>query len=334
MRISHKMSHRRFQWRSLFPPHFPCWLVQLGIALALSSATAAAWPQGYVLYEKSRSPDGHHGVMLPGREAGIAEEGGGENYLADLTTGQLLGEIAGADYFEGQNHRDLNVVWTPDSKWCVVTYEGRYGFDSISILEPKGAEFTQTEIGEHIQKALDAAIAKQSRDPELGGYGNAYFRTQPDRKLLVRALGYTNPKSMEGVETYHACFAGTFDLNSKKWTASRSHKLSSEEHDAISSGYPDYTGKDFIVIKDPAKEKVPEGFIGAVLSSDEEKAEHIERALNGVYQAVRFALPAGRFATVKQEQRAWLKKRDAIRSPDEKCKFTEARIRTLEDFLW
>ena len=104
--------------------------------------------------------------------------------------------------------------------------------------------------------------------------------------------------------------------------------------DALSTGYLDYTGKDFLVIKDPAKEKVPEGFIGTILSSDEEKVEHIERTLNEVYQAVRFALSPSQFGKVKEEQRAWLKKRDAINAPDEKCKFTEARIKKLQDLLW
>ena len=312
------------------------WLFPLAVALALSSATAAAaaWPAGYILYEKSRSPDGHYGIVLPSRETGAERETDNDNYFADLTAQQLLGKIAGADYFEGQNHRGLQVTWASDSKWCVATYEDRYGFDFVSALEPKGSRFTQTDVGEHIGKAMNAVIATQAHDPKAEGYANAYFRPQAGRKVLVRALAYTNPKQLDDVRSFFAAFAGTFDLNSKKWTASRARKISADEFDALLNGYSDYHEQNFIVIKDPANEKVPEDFDGTVVSSDDEKAEAIEKALNEMYQAVRAALPAARFAGVKEDQRAWLKKRDAIGSPDEKCKFTEARIGTLQDLLW
>jgi hypothetical protein len=312
------------------------WLFPLGLILALSIASAAAadWPAGFVVYEKSRSPDDHYGIVLPGREAGIEEEGGGVNYLADLKAKKLLGKIAGADYFEGQNHRGLQVTWAPDSKWCVATYDDRYGFDFIAVLEPKGTHFTQIDVGKHIGTTLGAVIAKQSDDREAEGYANAYFRTPRDRKLLVRALAYTNPKQFDDVRSFFAAFAGTFDLNSRKWIASSARKISSDEFDALSNGFSNYSGEDIIVIKDPANEKAPENFEGTVVSSDGEKAEHFETELNEIYQAVRVALSAARFAKVKEDQRAWLKKRDAISSPDEKCKFTEARISTLHDLLW
>ena len=317
------------------PGRICSWLLPLGIALALSSASAAAagWPEGYILHEKSRSPDGHYGIVLPSRETGEERDTGNDNYFADLTAQQLLGKIAGADYFEGQNHRGLSVTWAPDSKWCVATYEDRFGFDFVAILEPKGPKFTQTDVGEHIGKAMNAVIAKQANDREALGFPSAYFRVQPDRKLLVRGLAYTNPKQLADVRSLFAAFAGTFDLNSRRWTASRAHKISSDESDALSTGY-NYSGQNFIVIKDPAKEKAPENFEGTVLSSDAEIAEHFESELNEMYQAVRAALPAARFAGVKEDQRAWLKKRDALSSPDEKYKFTEARVRALHDLLW
>jgi hypothetical protein len=36
---------------------------------------------------------------------------GNTTYLANLQTRKTLGEIRGTDYFENQNHRDLQVVW-------------------------------------------------------------------------------------------------------------------------------------------------------------------------------------------------------------------------------
>ena len=73
----------------------------------------------------------------------------------------LLGKIADADYFERQNHRDLNVIWSADSKACVVVYEGRFGFDTISVLQLKGSGFQQTDLGRHIEKALAAAASDE-----------------------------------------------------------------------------------------------------------------------------------------------------------------------------
>jgi uncharacterized protein YecT (DUF1311 family) len=87
-----------------------------------------------------------------------------------------------------------------------------------------------------------------------------------------------------------------------------------------------------IVAADPAQ--APEDFTGSVFSSEEEKADALDKMLNEVYQAVRFVLSANRFAKVKQEQIAWLKTRDAAQSAEKKSKLTESRIKTLQDLLW
>jgi len=71
-----------------------------------------------------------------------------------------------------------------------------------------------------------------------------------------------------------------------------------------------------------------------IVSSDEEKAEQLDQEMNDVYKGVRAVLAPGRFAKVKQEQIACLKKRDAASSAAEKCKLTEARIKALQDLLW
>ena len=41
-----------------------------------------------------------------------------------------------------------------------------------------------------------------------------------------------------------------------------------------------------------------------------------------------------RFATIKRDQLAWLKQRDAAKSTTEKSKLTEARIHQLQDLVW
>jgi hypothetical protein len=111
--------------------------ISAALLLISTAATAGDWPKGYVVHENSESPDGQFGVVVPGSEyADEASENSDEaNYLANLKTYELLGKIADADYFEGQNHRGLSVIWSADSKACVVEYDGRFGFDTISVLQ-------------------------------------------------------------------------------------------------------------------------------------------------------------------------------------------------------
>ena len=51
---------------------------------------------------------------------------------------------------------------------------------------------------------------------------------------------------------------------------------------------------------------------------------------------LRILLRPERFAKVKAEQIAWLKKRDAAGSVgcQEKCKLLEARVKALQDLAW
>ena len=80
--------------------------------------------------------------------------------------------------------------------------------------------------------------------------------------------------------------------------------------------------------------KVPENFRGTIVSSAEEKAETVDQDMNEVYKNLRVVLPPARFAKVHQEQLAWLKKRDAAKSVEEKSKLTEERTRALRDLVW
>ena len=268
------------------------------------------------------------------KEAAINQDQTGANtaYLANLETRQTLGEISGTDYFEGENHRDLTVVWSPDSKWCVVTDWGRFGFASSSILEANDSNFTQTDIGERIQTSLNSLIQKQSHDPEMSGEATPYFRLSSDRKLRVRALTSNNPKQFEDVKTYYALFQGTFDVESKKWVTTDTRSINSEQADSLESAYQDNFAKHIIVAAH--SEKVPEDFNGRVFSSEEEKSDALDRVMDDVYHAVRFFLPPDRFAKIKQEQITWLKTRDAAESVEKKTKLTENRIRVLQDLLW
>jgi uncharacterized protein YecT (DUF1311 family) len=287
----------------------------------------------YIVHKDSESPDGRYGILVLSHEAAVNQDQteGNVTYLADLQTHQTLGEIRGTDYFEGQNHRDFTVAWAPDSKRCVVTDWGRFGFASSAVLELKDSSFTQTEIGERIQKSLNSVMQKQSHDPEISGEATPYFRLTPDGKVRVRALASNNPKQFDNVKTYYALFQGTFDTQSKKWTATDAHSINSEQSDALESAYQDNFAKQIIVAPDPAQ--APENFTGSVFSSEQEKADYLDKLMNDVYQALRYVLPANRFTKVKQEQIAWLKTREAAQSAEEKSKLTESRIKTLQNLL-
>ena len=147
----------------------------------------------------SESPDGHYGILVLSQQAAIDQDqtDGNTTYLANLQTRKTLGEIRGTDYFENQNHRDLQVVWASDSSTCVLQYDGRYGFDSVLVLELKGESFRQIDVGKHIQKTLARLF---------DGYVNAYFRFGPDHKLKVRALSFTNPKALPDQPNDYAVF--------------------------------------------------------------------------------------------------------------------------------
>jgi uncharacterized protein YecT (DUF1311 family) len=294
----------------------------LSVSIAVSRTVAAAdWPDGYIVYEESKSPDERYGILVPTYEAwekdGSLED---TNYFANLKDRRLMGKIQGADYFEHQNHRGLKTIWAPDSSWCVVQYDGRFGFDSISILEPKDSNFIQTEIGKRIDKALATAIWKneKSHDGEEGSGGDAttYFRVGANRSVQVRASSTTDPKELDPKHCRYGLFFGTFDLRSKKWLNAQAQRLGPEEYDATTFGDIDSDLKD-------------ESF-----QTQDEKAKWLDQQMNAAYTTARLILPSARFAEVKQEQIKWLKQRDAATSMEEKCNLMVARIKTLQELLW
>jgi hypothetical protein len=298
-------------------------VVLSGFVVTSGTFEAGDWPENYVVHEHSESPDGRYGVLVLSQQAAIDQDqtDGNTTYLANLQTRKTLGEIRGTDYFENQNHRDLQVSWAPDSSTCVLQYDGRYGFDSVFVLELKGESFRQIDIGKHIQKTLGQLF---------DGFVNAYFRFGPDHRLKVRALSYTNPKALPDQPNKNALFQGTFDLKSGKWN--KANAKETEAFDALQTAYQDDSARHMIVATSPAD--VPENFTGSVFSSEQEKFDALDKIMNDVYQAVRAVTPSDRFAEVKQEQIVWLKTRDAAGSVEEKSKLTESRIKTLQELLW
>ncbi len=289
------------------------------IAFGLTTARAADkdWPEGYEIAEKSESPDGHYGVLLPTREtAENLDEDKIVDTFVDLKTHHRIAVLQGANYFPGENHRGLSVAWAADSSWCAVTYEERYGFGTITLVEPHGAKCTQTDVGKHIEEALNAVIARQAHEKDAEGYGSAYFRSGPGREILVRGTAYTNPKSLENVPTYDAFFEGTFDLATGKWTRSEARKITSEQKDGVESALWGVTEE------------------GVTFVTEDDRLKFYDDRLNEVYQGIRLMLSPERFAAVKKEQIAWLKKLEARPSPTAKCEFIATRIKELQRLVW
>ncbi len=296
-----------------------CLLSGLSLNLALSETAAPVhWPDGYVVYENTASPDGRYGVLVPTMETWDKDESLSQaNYLADVKNHRVLGKIDSVEYFEHQNHRGLEVFWAPQSGVCVIQNDGRYGADSISVLEINDSSFAQTEIGDRIQKSLDGAMKKQAHT-QMGGYVSPYFRFGTDRKIRVRALSQNNPKQFDDVKTFYALFQGTFDVAAKKWSVSDARSISADQDDALTTAYSD----------------LDQDLEHTTFQNDEDKAESLDQTMNKVYRAAQFILPPARFRAVKREQIEWLKKRDTAPSISEKCKLMEARIKALQELVW
>lgn len=94
----------------------------------------------------------------------------------------------------------------------------------------------------------------------------------------------------------------------------------------------DLVGKELTVR--PEGENPPDDFDGGMFRTEEARAEKLDAMLNAVYRIVRLTLPSARFAAVKAEQVAWLKRRDALATEPEKAKLTLERIQTLQGLLW
>jgi hypothetical protein len=249
-----------------------CFGLSLNVAL-FGTAAAVNWPDGYVVYENTASPDGRYGVLVPTMEAWEQDESLSEaNYLADIKNHRVLGKIDKVDYFEHQNHRGLEVFWAPQSSVCVVENDGRYGADSISVMEINDSSFAQTEIGDRIQKSLDAAMKKQAHDPEMAGDTFPHFRFGTYRKVRVRALSQNNPKQFEEVKTYYALFQGTFDVAAKKWTVTDARSISAEQDDALETAYSD----------------LEQDLEHTTFQNEEDKAESLDNKMNKVYSAAQF----------------------------------------------
>src|SRR5689334_19565962 len=112
-------------------------LAALGAALLTIPACAEDWPKDYDVEEGATSPDGHYGIIVPGKDAPDPADGGEfVNYLVDVKAHHVLGKIAKSNYQKEGRRQDLHADWSTDSAMCVVIYGARFGYYSASVLVP------------------------------------------------------------------------------------------------------------------------------------------------------------------------------------------------------
>jgi Lysozyme inhibitor LprI len=282
-----------------------------------ASAIGEEWPSGFVVHSGTESSSGRYGVIVPPHEPESNEQA--DCYLADIQSHRVLGTLKGVDYFEHQNHAGLSAIWSADSTRCVVTREGRFGFDTISLIELHGQGFHEVDLGTAIEHSLDAATAKEAAKDHVenpGGFATAYVRFGGDNRIRFRAVSTSNPKQLDNVHTYCALFQGTYDPSPARWTVTDTRSITGEMFDVLSDAY------------------VSAGDDTTQFSTEQAKAEAYDQELNAVYSALRFILPKTEFEKVKGAQLAWLKQRDAAPSIEEKNRRVLARIKALKDLLW
>jgi hypothetical protein len=283
----------------------------------VASAMAVEWPSRFVVHSGTESPSGRYGILVPPHESESNEDT--DCYLADIQSHRVLGKLEGVDYFENQNHAGLSAIWSADSMRCVVTRDGRFGFDTIALIELHGQDFRQVDLGTAIEHSLNAATSKEAAKNNVenpGGFATAYLRFAKDGKIRFRAVSTSNPKELENVRTYCALFQGTYDSGAARWTVTDARPITGEMFDTLSGAYID------------TSEETTQS------ATEQGKAEAYDRDLNEVYSALRFILPKTEFEKVKAEQVAWLKQRDAAPSIEEKNRLVLARVRALRDLLW
>jgi uncharacterized protein YecT (DUF1311 family) len=245
-------------------------------------------------------------VLIPNADTDLPDDDSKVyDYLVDVKAHRVLGVVKGAHFIEHRNHADLSVEWNPDSTWGVVVFDGRFGFNTVTLVEIKDGQLTQTDLGTHISKVTPNFAAAE-----------LHLRFSPERKLRVRAISTSDPKEMHPESALYGLFQGTFDLTSHRWTVEDGRKLSGQQYDLVERAYAPLDDLD-----------TTQANLANTLSS-------LDDRLNSAYGALHILLPADRFAKLKAEQVAWLKQRDGAGSDEAKARLVHDRVAHLLDLLW
>jgi len=285
----------------------------LSVLVFSGVARAEDWPKEFVIAEDTESPNKQYAVLVPSFEKG-ADGGDRTNYLVDQKAHRLLGKIRGAERVVGEPRGGLGAYWAADSSKVVLEYTWqREGFREVVLVEVRDGAIAQKDLGTLLHEKLDGEVARHRKGGKCAA--DLFCRWSPDGKLRVRALGDSQGKR-ETDAVYAALFQGTYDVTAHKWTVMDVRPVGDADEDGLSALYRN---------EDHANE---------TYEKEEDKAKARDEEMNEVYQALRVILPAAKFAEVKKEQLAWLKKRDAAGTVKEKIELLEGRIRELRGLAW
>jgi hypothetical protein len=269
-------------------------------------AHAIPWPEDYLILEDTKSNGDWYAVIVPTRETAPDDDEKVTDYLANLKTHQVLGKIENAHYFEGRNHFSLSATWSPDNSFVVVEFDHRYGFHAVTLVEISGNHLAQVDLAPYLVKSTPNADAC-----------TLYLRMGADRKIRFRVVSTNDPKGLHQETATFGLFQGTYDVAGRRWTVQDGRKLDFDEYELLSNVYDDARRE------------------GSQFATPESEVSSLDGQLNDAYKALRLLLPAAKFAKLKAEQVAWLKKLESTRPTDaERIAALRPRVRELEDLLW
>ena len=98
-------------------------------------------------------------IPLDGSENIDIGEADAADYLVDVAAGKIVATIPNFGYFEGKNHYDLDVGWSPDNRGGVAIYDGRYDTEAIAWINP--ADHKVSDVWPQIVKAIRRVVAKK-----------------------------------------------------------------------------------------------------------------------------------------------------------------------------
>jgi len=191
-------------------------------------------PKGYIIPEKTISPDGHYGVTVPKLYENEEQYGKAKNSLIDLRTGRIVADLQ--TKFTGtsrQNHGGvLPACWSEDGSLLLWEVAGKWTPDALTLVKiEKGhvvwqidiLKAAEEEILKATKKAKPEAYAVAKKENE--GNGSAYPEgftvdvktedTALELPLWVSVILTSNPKGIERKSTLESYLLGTVDEKGK-----------------------------------------------------------------------------------------------------------------------
>jgi hypothetical protein len=191
-------------------------------------------------------------------------------------------------YVRPGSHRTLSVAWGPienGRRFALAAYEWKWGTDTLLLLDVGGDNSHSTQIGEVLDKAIEAQI-KRSKPKQHGPFDSTYLLTSLPE--LGKKTGFSNP----------ATVGLPFITKDRKQDA------------PISEGI--LTLKLVRAGEGPAANvaKITPGPLPDDPFSESARLAKADRELNAIYSALLKRLGRSAQDSIRTEQRAWVEQRD------------------------